>query len=279
MAQRSSQLDALLLDSELCSMLFDQLSAVFAQLPAGRVALERYAPEARLALGVAIWAATVGRGGQTPGYALMNLRRVAGARRGADAVGGGAVRRAARTGTEGAPLGAARRYAWLLSAVVAPWAFARARDAMAARRWGSQPPGSTRRRLWDAHGYAERFASVASLGNWVLFLMVRLAAAATAASAARITLGLRCRARKRARLPLTRATRTWLALTTVRYSGGGTRQSRSASLARAPCPRAPTSAARLTSRSSRASSCGANSPRPCCTSCPCSALRARAFAR
>ena len=65
-SQRSSQLDALLLDSELTSMLLDQAKSACSLHPAAHAACSSWAPELRAAVGALVWAATVWRGGDTP---------------------------------------------------------------------------------------------------------------------------------------------------------------------------------------------------------------------
>lgn len=96
---------------------------------------------------------------ETPGHALMNLRRV----------GGPAASRGARDGTEGAALTRQQRLMWTLLSAVLPYAARRSRDAMASARWGSHPPGSWRRRLWDASGLVARAAPVATVVNSLAF--------------------------------------------------------------------------------------------------------------
>ena len=118
---RAAQLDARELDGELRGAWLERLGALARGLsPAAAGAL---APELGLAVDLALFGCTVGAGRPSPGMELLNLRLRDERRRGAGALGAGALR--GRLGVEGPGLSRAQRIGAVVALVGGRWVRAR----------------------------------------------------------------------------------------------------------------------------------------------------------
>ena len=197
-APRASALDAARLDSELASLLAEQLGRALAPILRPGVAA-RLHPELTGALGALAFFKTVAVGAPTPGLALLGLRfvdnrssswwlrwllpprRRRGDRTGGD--GGGDGGSSSSDGNAGAlafsppchpsPLSVGQRVSYGLATVALTYAWDRAARSGLLASLSEAPEGSRLRRAAGLLRNAEAAASVAALANSVLFLAQR----------------------------------------------------------------------------------------------------------
>ena len=173
---RSSQLDAARLDSELASLVGEQVYRVLAPweggaLPGGpapplpgRALLAAARPELGAALDALAFLATVGRGRPTPGMRMLNLRF-------ADVRGGGSGARNVPPSPDLPGLSRSQRVALGLLSVGGRYAAARLSRAAAARRWAAGAAASpSSASLANTLASVDTALALGSLVNLVAFI-------------------------------------------------------------------------------------------------------------
>mmetsp|Transcript_12339 Transcript_12339/g.23972 ORF Transcript_12339/g.23972 Transcript_12339/m.23972 type:complete len:405 (+) Transcript_12339:106-1320(+) len=160
---RVAQLDALMLDGELISLLKTQASGVLACVPEWEQASARFQPELMAVLRLVVWVFSTRVNAAPPGDALQNLRY-------RNEFVFDAAHKAGLLRLPGDDPSRLQRILHGVGSVLVPWAWERLEEHSLVHRWSSLDEDDWRNRAAKLMDKAERCYVLASLSNFVAFL-------------------------------------------------------------------------------------------------------------